>query len=71
MSINPKLALGLMLCGLLLGRLAQAEPYLAIKNNLPCSACHINPAGGGGRTPVGANYGSQNRPHEPGNAKKF
>lgn len=71
MSINPKLALGLMLCGLLLGRLAQAEPYLAIKNNLPCSACHINPAGGGARTAFGAYYGSQMLPQAPGNAKLF
>lgn len=48
-----------------------AEPYLAIKNNQKCSACHIDANGGGARNGYGAFYGSQVLPQSPGNTHAF
>jgi hypothetical protein len=57
--------------GLLLINTTHAEPYLAIKNNVQCSACHINPAGGGARTTYGAYYGTHILPQTAGSLDLF
>lgn len=50
---------------------AIAEPYLAVKNNVQCSACHVNPAGGGARSTYGAYYGTHVLPQTAGSLDLF
>lgn len=73
MFIHNKKYLGLLLLiiSFMSINTAKAEPYLAIKNNAPCSACHINPIGGGARNTYGAYYGTHVLPQMAGSLELF
>jgi len=48
-----------------------AEPYISIKTQQPCSACHVNPTGGGMRTTFGTIYGYSQLPVTSSDANNF
>jgi len=44
------------------GPSSRAEPYIAMRAGLQCSACHVNHTGGGMRTSYGVDYGLEKLP---------
>jgi hypothetical protein len=55
---------------LFIGHFVFAEPYIAIREGLKCSACHINRTGGGKRTRMGAGVGATDLPWRPVDLEK-
>lgn len=60
-AVRALLATALLLaCGA-----AQAEPWIAVQAGYRCGMCHVNPTGGGLRSPFGAVYAQRVLPARP------
>ena len=61
-SVRSRSGSGLVILLIVFGAApsAWARPEYAVKENMKCAACHVNPWGGGPRTVFGKVYGSRN-----------
>jgi len=80
MNINSNLAINkkrlflvnlLLIVFLILTFNVSAEPYLSIKTQQACVACHVNPTGGGMRTIYGSSYGYTQLPSASSEVNNF
>lgn len=65
MLAGGKYFAGLCVLAILIGSQAYAEPYIAIREGLKCTVCHVNPTGGGLRTPFGDVFAQTQLPAKP------
>lgn len=56
---------GLFVLAVILGPRVRAEPYLAVRQGLKCTVCHVNPTGGGLRSEFGDAFAQNVLPMKP------